>query len=184
MSDQELFNGLKNGDEQSIRMIYSTLFPAVRNWVLKNSGNEADAYDVFQETLEVVLLKIERLNSSLIGLIMRVAKNKWIDKLRKSNKESRTKEELRQLRDHEQLDGEEQYAINKQEKYKLMEKYFSELSETCQMLMSLLKKGMKVEEVVREMSFSSANTLYRRKAACMERWSTLIKEDKLYKELF
>ena len=65
-----------------------------------------------------------------------------------------------------------------------MEKYFSELSETCQMLMSLLKKGMKVEEVIREMSFSSANTLYRRKAACMERWSTLIKEDKLYKELF
>ncbi len=160
------------------------MFPPVKNWVLSNSGTEEDAYDLFQETLEVILLKIDTLNSSLIGLIMRIAKNKWIDNLRKVSRENRTKEEVKYLTDRAQLSSEEKTAINEQQKYRLMEKYFTQLSTTCQQLMSLLKQGKKVQEIVSEMSFSSANTLYRRKAACMERWTSLIKEDKLYKQIF
>jgi len=61
-----------------------------------------------------------------------------------------------------------------------MEKYFTQLSDTCQQLLSLLKQGLKVEAIVKTLAFSNANTLYRRKAACMQRWSTLIKNDQEY----
>jgi len=81
VSDQELFSGLKKGDEKCIRLIYSSLFPSVKRWVMDNSGNEADAYDIFQETLETILLKIDSLNSNMKGLTLRISKNKWLDKL-------------------------------------------------------------------------------------------------------
>lgn len=184
MSDQELFKGLKRGDKESIKMIYASLFPQVRNWVVDNKGSEADAYDLFQETLETILLKINDLHSNLKGLIMRISKNKWIDKLRKANTANKFKDQLVYTSNHEALSKEEEQAIKYQLKYQLMEKYFSELSSTCQELMSLLKQGLTVEQVVTQLSFSNANTLYRRKAACVERWSTLIKKDTEYPSLF
>jgi len=184
VSDQDLFSGLKSGDKKSIKMIYASLFPIVRKWVLDNSGNEADAYDVFQETLEAILLKIDILNSSLKGLVIRISKNKWIDKLRKTANTNKLKNQLVIDNAQSKLSADEELAIKKQLKYRLMEKYFTDLSATCQQLMTLLKEGLAVEQVVTQLSFSNANSLYRRKAACVERWSTLIRQDSEYTSLF
>jgi len=184
VTDQELFNGLKRGDRKSIVSIYSSVFPVVKKWVLENNGDEADAYDVFQESLEAILLKIDSLNASFGGLVLRISKNKWIDKLRKQKTTDKMKSQMLYLSQQDQISSEEDLAIKEQLKYQLMEKYFSQLSSICQQLMALLKRGKTVTEVVAELSFSNANSLSRRKAACMERWSKLIKQDKEYNTLF
>ncbi len=181
MSDLELYKGLKNGDRNAVLEIYSRLLPRVKSWVTANNGTEADAHDLFQETLETILLKVDVIHSSFEGLVIKMSKNKWIDTLRKQKTIDKTKAYLEKS---ESLNEDEHLKMTEYHKYKLMEKYFSKLSNTCQQLMVLLKEGVSVQEVMKKLNFSSANTMYRRKAACIERWGQLVKKDVRYKELY
>lgn len=70
---------------------YAKLYPNVRSYILTNSGNEAEAKDIFQEAILAVWLKIKqgKLNISeedLYGYIYQVAKHKWLDQLRSKGK--------------------------------------------------------------------------------------------------
>lgn len=179
MQGIDLFNGLKNGDRIIITSIYRDVFPKVKHWVIRNNGTSQDAADVFQEVLETIILKINTLENSFEGLILQMTKYKWIDKIRK-NKTARKFEE--QLNKTEMIENENQIIVAEKEyiKYKLLEKHFTELSAICQALILKIKEGIKVADIVKDLEFKSANTLYRRKAACMERWSSLIKSDKNY----
>lgn len=71
-----------------IRGMYATHFPAVRHYVVQNSGTVADAQDVFQEAMTVLWLKVKegRFTTGAEpdpgGFLFRVAKNKWLDTVR------------------------------------------------------------------------------------------------------
>ena len=163
----------------TIERIYDSLLPKVKSWVIANSGSEADARDVFQEGLETILLRIEKIESSFEGLVMTICKRKWIDRLRKTKRTVSLKPILASEVDVDLTETEVAYN-----KYILMEKYFLQLSETCQQVMKLIRQGINVAEIVKRLSFTNANTLYRRKAACMQRWSQLIKTDSSYANLY
>jgi len=181
VSDLELYKGLKNGDRYAITQIYERLLPRVSDWITSNNGSESDAHDIFQETLETILLKVDSVHSSFEGMVIRISKNKWIDRLRKKNIALKSRNE-NQMSEVENISLENiDIAYNK---YRLMEKHFSALSEVCQKVMQMVKQGIAVSQIVQELSFSNANSLYRRKAACIERWSQLIKTDPLYNTLY
>lgn len=178
MSMQRWFDGLKSGDAAIIRDIYSSLLPKVKAWIVKNGGTSIVADDIFQDVLETILLKIERVDKSFEGLVMQIAKYKWYDKIRKSKKEVRTEDSLRLI--HSDLDiesniikAEESYI-----RYKLMDTTFNKLSDLCQKLLQKIKTGLSADQICGELNFNNKNTLYRRKAACIQRWSTLISEAK------
>ncbi len=184
MQDTKLFTGLKTGNREAVRQIYDSMLPKVISWVVANNGSQSDAEDVFQEALEIILLKIEKLNHSLSGLIMQLAKRRWIDKLRKNSKQWSTDlSVIDQASDTSLLDElvEKELEYNR---YKIMDLTFRNLSATCQKLLELLKSGKSVDELVKLMDFSSANTLYRRKSACTNRWSELIKQNAEYETYF
>jgi len=181
MTDYDLFEGLKTGERAAILRIYETLLPTVDVWVRDNNGSKEDALDIFQETLETILLKIDSVKSSFGGLVIAIAKKKWIDKLRKKATATKSEEALKEL----VSDLSQDYAKSELEyqKFKLMERHFIRLSETCQKIMTMIKAGSSVSEIVGNLSLSSPNTLYRRKAACIQRWSELVKSDPYYKEV-
>lgn len=80
--------GLRNNDTATVRELYTLHFPAVRNYVLKNSGSQHDAQDIFQEALTVLWLNAKEGrvqangHADLGGYLFQVARNKWLDKLR------------------------------------------------------------------------------------------------------
>lgn len=179
MKENDLFIGLKEGDRIAIKTIYKDFFPKVKQWVLNNNGSSQDAADIFQEVLETILLKIETVNSSFEALVIQMTKYKWIDKIRK--KKTARNHQVN-VEKSDSMSSENQIITSEQEyiKYKLLDKHFTQLSELCQALILKLKEGLSASEIVNALNFKSANTLYRRKAACIERWSTLIKADKNY----
>ena len=178
-----LFEGLKSGDKESIELIYQTIFPKVRAWLLSNSGSPDDAYDLFQDCLETILLKIEHIDRSLEGLIMQMAKYKWIDKIRKKRTQEKVRNEL--IIRHNDETSMYPYISEEEEflKHKVIEKAFNQLSELCRNILTMIKAGKNAQSIVTKLSLSSPNTLYRRKAACIERWSILIKNDPDYKQI-
>jgi len=185
LEDLSLIEGLKSGNAEAIEIIYNQSFPKVKSLILKNSGSESDAYDVFQEALELVLLKIDTFNINLEGMLILISKRKWIDRLRKQKTKENYK--LNSSLNYEMEEDAEQKLIAKEKEFlrtKLLEDSFQQLSEICKTLMSLVKTGMEVDRIVKQMNFSSANTMYRRKAACMKRWSELLKQDGQYQQYF
>ncbi len=173
--------GLKSGNRDVIHSIYTRLLPKAKRTISILGGTEEEALDVFQEALETILLKIDHVQNNFDGLVLQICRHKWIDRVRKRQRETVRNEKANRLLD-EGNDLRDEYIKKEEEhmQFKLMEKTFLELSETCQKLLQLIREGKKGSEIVRELNFSSANTMYRRKFACIDRWSKLIKASPEY----
>ena len=78
--------GLRRNDPATVRSLYTKHFPAVRQYVVQNSGRSSDAQDMFQEAITVLWLKVKEgqlvPDSDPGGFLFRVAKNKWLDHVR------------------------------------------------------------------------------------------------------
>jgi RNA polymerase sigma factor (sigma-70 family) len=79
-------SGLQRNDPAVLRELYAKHFPAVRQFVLQNSGTVADAQDVFQEAMSTLWLKARqgtvKADGDPGGFLFQVAKYKWLDTVR------------------------------------------------------------------------------------------------------
>ena len=51
---------LVNGDAPKIRELYIEYYPHVESWIKERGGQQSDALDIFQSSLEVILSQAER----------------------------------------------------------------------------------------------------------------------------
>ena len=86
ISDNTIIRQLKDEDNASFKLLYQFYFPVVASYITNNYGNTADAEDVFQETIIVLLHKVRQpnfiLSSSLKTYLFAIAKNTWLKRLR------------------------------------------------------------------------------------------------------
>ena len=86
-SDEAIIEGLRLRSDYIIKYIYQELFPTIKYLVVKNSGNEEDAEDIFQDSLIVIFKKIRdnqlELSSSFRTYLYSVSRNLWLQKLNK-----------------------------------------------------------------------------------------------------
>jgi len=57
---------------------------------------------------------------------------------------------------------------------------FQKLSPLCQKLLKLVESNATTDEIVAQMEMNSANTMYRRKFACMKSWKGHIEKHPFY----
>ncbi len=179
--DQVLLQGLRQGERQVLNQIYKEYAPKVSSWVLKNGGQLEEAKDLFQEALIAMYDKSSKgdfqLPCAFGAYFMGVVRYKWLDRKSKKNRDQEVRNEnLRRYTDEndpniEDLLIETEQAHRQTQK---LEASFQQLSELCQQLLTLIKGGRSTEDILQQLSFSSANALYRRKNACLERWKTLL----------
>jgi len=77
---------LKRRERKSQNRLYRTLFPKVKNHILKNSGNDEDAQDFTQETIIKLYNKLYVDNgkiTNVIGFAMGILRNDWLKELQK-----------------------------------------------------------------------------------------------------
>jgi len=181
MSSEEYLQGLINGDSYAITAIYSDIKPIVNRWIIKNNGSIDDADDIFHNALEALLINYSEIKVDFKALLIRIAKNKWIDELRKKSKKRNVNLDTYQQELFEES-TENEFIECEQEnlKYSLFNLTFEQLSELCQKLIILIKKEKTTTQIVEQLKFQNKNTMYRRKFACMEKWKKLIEEHKDY----
>lgn len=89
-TDPELLRRLRSRDDAAYAVLYRFYFPVVERFVRRNNGTAADAADVFQETLLVLLDRVPmadfELTSSLKTYVLAVAQNIWLKRLRASRR--------------------------------------------------------------------------------------------------
>ena len=85
--DSELLVGLQRSDPASVRAIYDLALPAVINYICENSGNEADARDVFQEALIALFTRLGQadfnLTCTLKSCLRIMCRHLWLTRLRR-----------------------------------------------------------------------------------------------------
>lgn len=182
-TDHRYIEALRHNDPRLIREIYAQHAPHARRWVEQRGGTAADAQDVFQEALLAVYDKAAdphfTLTCPLGALLHIICSRKWVDRLRRKNRETevRNQEEIRysQETDDDALSIAEA-AIAESEQQQRMAQAFAQLSELCRQLLTLLSNGTKPSDAAQQLQMNSVETLYRRKNACSERWRALFGE--------
>lgn len=178
LSDKKLIEGIKTGDEKTINYLYATYFGTIKAHILKNSGSEDDAYDIFQDSLMVLYKKIQanhiELTSDLKGYVFGVARNLWNNQLRKNNRETELVE-----------DYADDYEIDKLLEIPIeviVQRSFLKLKPECQKVLTLHLEGKDYQEIAREMNYKSDTYARRKKYLCKEELLAIIKSDPDYKE--
>jgi RNA polymerase sigma factor (sigma-70 family) len=160
--------------------LYDVSLKKVRQYILKNNGSKEDANDIFQDAV-IVLFNQIRLNKfnenhSIDAFIYSVARNLWIDKVRRDKKFTSfdsNNDYLNRSSDTDHLE----YLIQK-EKSSAMQQVFKLLDEKCQKILHFViyeKRTMK--EIKELMGYSSDDVAKTNHYRCKQYLSKLVKSN-------
>jgi RNA polymerase sigma factor (sigma-70 family) len=175
-SDRKLIEGIRKGDDKTLNYLYNTYFTTVRTHILKNSGTEEDAYDIFQDTLMVLFKKVQEnhmeLTSDLKGFVFGISRNLWSKQLRRKKRTTDTQTDIADDFDLEKfLDTPIEQIVQRS---------FLKLSDECQKVLTLHMQGSDYDQIAKEMNYKSGTYARRKKYLCKESLIELIKQDPEY----
>ncbi len=180
--DSYLIEGIHLGDRKIINNIYEQYFPRIKNLIENNKGNEADAYDIFQDALMVIYQKSKQadfqLKSTFYTFLYAICRNLWLKRLKKKKVLGVTiQEENVSSNDDDIIE-----QINQREKLRLYQEKFQALGKDCQRLLQFFFEGISMREIAKTMGISEKYAR-KRKFICKERLISLIQADNLYQEI-
>lgn len=183
LSQHELLAGIKTRDRKVLHYLYDHYYAMIRNFVLKNSGTNDDASDLFQEGLIVIFENTHQenleLKSSLRTYFYAVCRNKWLMVLRKRKNSPQMVVDTENVNLSSE-DDEAQWLLH--ERYQLMRAHFKRLGDDCQRILKLFLEGNPLKEIAILMGFSEKYAK-KRKFVCQQRLIESIEKDEMYKEL-
>lgn len=122
--------GLRCNDAATVRALYKQHFPAVRQYVVSNSGTTDDAQDIFQEAMTVLWLKAKEsalaVGSEPGAFLFQVAKNKWLDVVR-----SAAHKHMKVVHDERKLDVRAEVPDDTEEKLQRLRSVYGQLDDKC-----------------------------------------------------
>ena len=185
MRDTKLILLMKSANHKdrnrAFEVIYDTVFPLFRNYLLKNSGSEEVAMDLFQDAVvifhEHVILDRFKGNSSISTYLFGISRKLWFQHL---------KTEKSQLRYSINEEVTEKISASDQEKViqgKVIEQLLGQLGANCQKILRLYyieeKSIAEIKEFYQLGSDQAAKT---KKYRCMQKLIELFKKHDITKE--
>lgn len=181
LTDQDLLNGLKTNNYQTLNKIYATYLPKISTMVIRNKGTKEEARDVFQEGLVVLFNKVQspdfEFTSGFYNYFYQVCKFIWLRQLKKKYRTEVTLDEEERLGDRVNIESE----LIETEKRQFYKKKFALLKEDCQNVLQSFFDGKPLNEIAQKMGYTN-EYVKRKKFKCKEKLVKLIKEDKQFSE--
>ncbi|MBL0742970.1 RNA polymerase sigma factor [Chryseolinea lacunae] len=168
--ENHMLDELRKRDNAAYNLLYTFYYPGIESFVRKNSGTKADAQDIFQETILVLLEKVPKedfmLTSSIKTYITAVAHNLWLKRLRDA------KRVLPLAIDYEledmTLSEFEQHEERLRSK-NVMKRLFERLTRHCVIFLTkTFLSGASREMLVEAMGYKNPHTFDNQKYKCLE----------------
>lgn len=182
-NDDEILNGLINRKSEIIRFLYRNYFESILRLIVKNSGRKEDAEDIFQDALVILYRKLVgkelQLSCSLKTYLYAICRNLWLQRLQKKDFK------MEGLNENMNSNSETfilEESLQDEVKYNLYQKHFLKLSKDCQKVLQLFLKKTRMEEITRNMGFSSIDYTKTRKYLCKKSLKEKILNDPEYKK--
>lgn len=150
-------------------MVYQEYYPMLERFIIQNSGSAADAKDVFQDLMVILLDKTAsgnfELTASLKTYIFSIGRNLWLKKLRE-------KKAIHVYTDvHAEASPEEnmiQKEISTGLLVKLGRALHSMTSHCKTLLISMFFKKKRIENIVEERGYKNIHTAQNQQYKCLE----------------
>ncbi len=153
----------------------------MKQYVVKNSGKEADARDVFQEAIVATWMNIREgkfrtLNgTSVEGYLCQIARNKWLDQLR--SKPYRTTMRLVTAEIENSAETETGYKEIEEERIVYLQRLYNSLGVKCQQILKLFYFRKQSLQQISETLDHDPETLRTLKYRCMMKLRKLHEEN-------
>ncbi len=165
-------------DRFTLKEIYAKNYPSVEAYIKQNSGSSDDAKDIFQEAITAAWLNAKegkftpQDESSLGGYIYRIAKFKWLDRVKSKSYKST----IRLAEDYDPAEEVEEQD-DKSEKLNHMRDLYAQLGDKCRNILNRFYYAkMSLDEIGSELGFDAA-TVKTQKYRCMKKLRDLNSEN-------
>ena len=179
-------DGIRIGDKRILDEIYKKFYSRTQYMVIRNSGTEEDARDLFQEALIAVYDRINgrplELTCKFSTFLYSICRNLWLKQLRKRNVH---------FIDVTGVDAEDAFPVEDEldevtlwhDRYQLYMRKFAEIGEQCRKLLQRFMQGADMKTIAAEFGFASESYAKKRKFKCKEQLIQRITEDVDYKRV-
>ncbi|MDD4109184.1 MAG: sigma-70 family RNA polymerase sigma factor, partial [Prolixibacteraceae bacterium] len=156
-SDEQILKGILRHDNLILQYIYKQYYYKINYFIKKNSGNEDDANDVFQEAIIIIYRKLKENDlifetSSFQGYLFSVCRFLWLKQLHKRKIEKEKISETIPFQE-DLYDENLVMLVEKNERYGLYQKHFNTLSSDCQKLLQLFFEKVSLREIASIMGY-------------------------------
>lgn len=174
--DQDLIQGIAQGRPEALETVYQNHFPIILNYILKNSGNEEDAKDTFQEAVIVLYDKIItgdfQLTSRLQTYLYSVCRFIWLKKL--SNNDQMEVSLNQELGDHLVYKDDIEDSEKKEVQFSLMDEALNLLGEPCKTIIKdFYMYDLSMQDISDKFGYTNANNAKNQKYKCLQRLKKL-----------
>lgn len=169
MDDSQVIQMIRKGDERALDFLYRKHFRMMVKLVVKNSGTEDDAKDVFQDALIIFWEKVQggnlELTSKISTYLYSVCLNVWRKELDRKNKLV-----------YEEAEASNTPDPDRQERIDIVNRCLQTLGETCKkILMYYYFDRLTMTDIADKMGFANADTAKTKKYKCKQELDKMIK---------
>ncbi|WP_127129688.1 RNA polymerase sigma factor [Pseudoflavitalea rhizosphaerae] len=188
-SDTALLTLIKNDQDLNlvIRFIYEQYSAMISAHVLKNSGTRQDAEDIFQDTvvsfIEIVRKDKFRGDSSIGTFLMSMAKNSWLNELKRRTRASLREEQFQHSKEIQENDI-SAFLVD-QETKKQFKDILGRLGENCKKILLLYYyQNLSMKEIVSHLPYENEQVVRNKKYKCLQQLSDLLRNSPAIRNSF
>lgn len=179
MPDQQILEHIRTGhSDKALASLYKH-YPMTRKMVRTYGGNAADAEDIFQEALIILVRNVRErdlhLTSKLSTYLYGICRLLWKEELRRHHRP--LPPGLGQEPSDIDGPGDKTFNLDMEEHARLAEKALDELGDRCRELLVLFyHAGVTLKNIASRMGYRSENTAKNQKYKCLEAAKLRFKE--------
>lgn len=176
LADETIIDRIKEGDEKILVHLYKQYHTMVKNFVLKNNGNDDMVEDIMQDSVIAVWKNVNKpgfsLQSKLSTYLMAIAKNLHFKELKKRSKFKVVDESDHRMEQSENM----QMDMDKS----IISELTEQMDDTCRKLLSYFYfDGFSTKVIAEKLDFANANSVKSKKYQCFKKLqATVVKQYK------
>lgn len=183
MEGKVFLEAIEKNDSSVIATIYEQSFYGVKQFILRNKGNNEDAEDIFQKALLQIAVRLKKekfeIKSNFEGFLYTVCKNLWRRELNKIKNKVTNNEVIEQVSE----DRENALSYLEIKKQELFIEKLGMLSENCKNILNLFFAKVPYSEILATTDYNSETVIRQRVFKCKKKLTELIKSDVRYLKL-
>lgn len=183
LSNEQILKGILEHDKSVVNYIYQRHFDMVLWYVKSNSGDRSSAYDVFQDALMALYVRLQNssleISSSFETYFIGSCKLIWLMELRRRSRKEIPTDSLEEIPLHSDT-SEESYE--KEKRLRVMQEAILKLPPNCQKMLALQQQGLSIGEISRIMEHKSDTYTRLKRHRCKEYLIELVKNHIDFKE--
>ena len=174
---ESILEGIRSADDNALEHLYKVHYDMIRSLVLKNSGNEDDVQDIWQEGIIAFYEKAKdrrfELTCEVNTYLYSICRNKWLKVLRERKLEVQLHDVHHKTILLEESDGEA--ALTRQQN--ILTELINTVGETCKQILSFFYyENLSMVQIAERMGYTNAENAKNQKYKCLKRLQKMVLE--------